>query len=218
MITLFQHGKDEGPGLIESILTGRGDSYEIMHLYETNEVTFTDCTHLVILGGIMSVHDEREYPFLREEKKIIRDFISAGRPVLGICLGAQLIAAAMGARVFPSGEEKGWYPVHQTDGCFDSLPTTFTVFQWHNETFDLPAGAHLICTGDLVRHQMFSTGTGLGVQFHMEVTADIIDRWTEHEPSQDEIRRKSTRFLGRSVLCCSIITGHFLGHGVKIRG
>ena len=179
MIGIFVHGKEETPGYLLELLDRSRVRYRIYPLYETGEIPPVDLSHLLILGGKMSVNDEKEYPWLCDEKACIRSMVESRRPVLGICLGAQMIASAFGAAVFPSVKETGWTDV-TWDGGVPGIPLagTLRVFQWHGETFDLPPGATALCRGDRVRNQAFCYRSAIGVQFHMEVTQEIIDRWT----------------------------------------
>ena len=107
LIGIFAHGKEEAPGFVQELLDQTGKGYRIYPLHETGEVPEVDLTRLVILGGKMSVNDEREFPWLPKEKEIIRRMAGRERPVLGICLGAQMIASAFGAAVFPSERGSG---------------------------------------------------------------------------------------------------------------
>jgi len=134
----------------------------------------------------MNVYEEDRYPFLKEEDLFIKEAIQRGKSLLGICLGAQLIAKALGAKVFKAPvKEIGWYDVSLTrigsiDPFFSRLPKTFSVFQWHGDTFEIPHSAILIATSSLVPHQAFRYGdNAYGLQFHLEVTQDIIREWME---------------------------------------
>ena len=129
---------------------------------------------LIIMGGPMSVNDEEALPWLRAEKQFIAEVIRLGRPVLGICLGAQLIATALGARVHPGAHrEIGWFDVAGVPApadCF-SFPARLPVFHWHGETFELPAGAQLLARSAACAHQAFQCGERvIGLQCHPEVT------------------------------------------------
>ncbi len=132
---------------------------------------------LIIMGGPMSVNDGGRYPWLAAETRAIADAVSAGRRVLGICLGAQLIAHALECRVFPSDvKEIGWSAVHRVGGAagpLAALPGRTLVFQWHGETFDLPAGAVNHFASDACTHQAFQLGESvLALQFHLETTRE----------------------------------------------
>jgi GMP synthase-like glutamine amidotransferase len=139
---------------------------------------------IVILGGPMNVYEEDRYPFLREEDLFIKEAIQRGKTVLGICLGAQLIAKALGARVTKAPvKEIGWYDVSLTragshDPLFPRFPRTFPVFQWHEDTFDIPSAGELIATSNPILHQAFRYGeNAYGLQFHLEVTKEMIRDW-----------------------------------------
>jgi GMP synthase (glutamine-hydrolysing) len=139
---------------------------------------------LIVLGGPIGANDEADYPFLRDELRMIETRISANRPTLGICLGAQLIARAAGGRVYPAAaKEIGWAPLVFTEAGRRSplapLAETGTpVLHWHGDTFDLPTGATLLASTPGCPNQAFSMGERvLGLQFHIEVTAAGLERW-----------------------------------------
>jgi len=139
----------------------------------------------IVLGGPMSVNDEQEYPWLVAEKAYVRTLIEARTPVLGICLGAQLIASAMGASVYPASEpEIGWFPIEglaQPDASNFAFPQSLQVFHWHGETFDLPAGAVRLASSTVCPNQAFAMGQRcVGVQFHLETTPDSMRSMLQH--------------------------------------
>ncbi len=134
----------------------------------------------------MNVYEEDRYPFLRGKDLLIKEAIQRGKHILGICLGAQLIAKALGAKVTKApSKEIGWYDVSLTEeGCrdplFASLPKTFPVFQWHEDTFEIPRGGKLLATSTAVPSQAFRYGeNAYGLQFHLEVTTEMIRAWME---------------------------------------
>jgi len=211
MIGVFRHGIDESAGYLEELLEASGRSFRASNLWEDGEVPSGGLSHLLILGGKMSVNDERDYPFLKEEKHVIRAMIARSRPVLGVCLGAQMIASALGARVYPCEKEVGWFPVTWIDPL-PGIPEESTVFQWHGETFDLPDGAQLICSGEQVENQAFIRNSALGVQFHIEVTEDMIRKWTADRDDRPSITRDTERYLEDSrQLCCRIAEAFMRG-------
>ncbi len=144
------------------------------------------CDLLIVLGGPIGVYDDQDYPFLKDEIACIRERLAARKPILGICLGAQLIAAALGARVYPGqqGAEIGWSPLQAAPSS--NLPAWFapllepgvSVFHWHGDTFDLPPNALHLAKSELYENQAFAIGNfALGLQFHPEVSADGLESW-----------------------------------------
>ena len=135
---------------------------------------------LVVMGGSMGVYEADAHPFLESEMLLISDALRASCPVLGVCLGSQLLAAAAGARVYPGPEtEVGWLPVRlvDRDSWRETWPATFEPFHWHGDTFDLPFGARLLASTDSSPHQASRVGSGLGLQFHVEATAQMVSEW-----------------------------------------
>lgn len=186
-ILIIKHMDIEGPGFIEIFLKQAKIPYQILNL-QTNEhfPEIDRFTHVVTLGGSMNVYEEDRYPFLKYEDLFIKEAIQRGKRILGICLGAQLIAKALGAKVFKApAKEIGWYGVSLTkdglkDPLFSDFPQEFSVFQWHEDTFEIPAGAKLIVTSSSVANQAFRYGTNVyGLQFHLEVTEQMIHEWLE---------------------------------------
>lgn len=186
-VLVVKHVDIEGPGLIEDCLRQEKIPYEILSFESGLHLPKLDhLTHIVILGGPMNVYEEDRYPFLREEDFFIKEAIQRGKSILGICLGAQLIAKALGAKVLKAPvKEIGWYNVSLTrigsiDPFFSHLPRTFSVFQWHEDTFEIPHRAILIATSSLVPYQAFRYGdNAYGLQFHLEVTQEMIREWME---------------------------------------
>lgn len=182
----LQHVPFEGPGSIEPWLRSVG--------YDITKTQFFQCTELpditaidllVVMGGPMSVNDEGTFPWLVQEKHFIHNAIQAGKAVLGICLGAQLIANALGAPVYPNSvKEIGWFPIQglQTTSehtfCF---PPMTEVFHWHGETFDLPTGAVRLAMSEGCENQAFQLGRSvIGLQFHLEFTPESAQQIVSH--------------------------------------
>ena len=186
-VLVIKHVDIEGPGLIEDCLRQEKIPYQILSLESGLHLPKLDnLTHIVILGGPMNVYEEDRYPFLRIEDFFIKEAIQRGKSILGICLGAQLIAKALGAKVFKaSAKEIGWHDVSLTrigsiDPFFSQLPKRFSAFQWHEDIFEIPHSAILIATSSLVPYQAFRYGdNAYGLQFHLEVTQEMIREWME---------------------------------------
>jgi GMP synthase-like glutamine amidotransferase len=174
----LQHVPFEGLGSIEPWLNANGYEISATRLFRSEELpALHDIDLLVVMGGPMSVNDEKEFPWLAAEKEFVRDAIHSGKAVLGICLGAQLIAAALGAHVYPNAvKEIGWFPVMPiaTPGsAIRSFPESVDVFHWHGETFDLPSGATQLAKSKGCENQAFQFGDSVvGLQFHLETTPE----------------------------------------------
>ncbi len=177
-IHCVQHVPFEGPGSIASWADSGGHRLAITRLYAGQALPrIEEVDLLVVLGGPMSVNDDALHPWLGEEKRYLQQAIARGIPTLGICLGAQLLAAVLGARVFANAQrEIGWFPVEATPAAatsplFALFPPVLPVFHWHGETFDLPSGATHLARSAACEHQAFSYGDlVLGLQFHLETT------------------------------------------------
>jgi GMP synthase-like glutamine amidotransferase len=182
----LQHVPFEGLGCIEPWLVAARNEITYTRLFEAAELPEPGTVgFLLVLGGPMSVNDEAEFAWLAPEKRFIRRVIEAGTPVLGICLGAQLIANALGARVSRNREKEiGWFPVEATPANGAALfrfPPSAEVFHWHGETFDLPPGAVRLARSTGCENQAFQLGRAvLALQFHLETTPVAARAMVEH--------------------------------------
>jgi GMP synthase-like glutamine amidotransferase len=197
-VLAFRHVPFEGLGLIEPALGLRHIEADYADLYqpgaETPDIGRYD--GLIFMGGPMSVNMSvnDDLAYLRQEMAFIRQAVARHQPILGICLGSQLIARAMGAAVRRnSAKEIGWYgvqfaPAAVGDRLFDGLSRE-TIFHWHGETFDLPPGAELLASSDLCRNQAFRVGELVyGLQFHLEVTPEMIADWCMQDANSGDVR------------------------------
>ncbi len=178
-VCVLRHVACEGIGTIAEALRDRdiGCGEVCTHDGDVVPVEIGDAAGLIVMGGPMGVYDSDRYPFLRDETSLIEDAVKRDVPVLGICLGSQLLASVLGAAVTP-GERKeiGWYPVHLAktaadDGLWNGVDPSFTAFHWHGDVFDLPWGAVPLASSDLTELQAFRYGLcTYGILFHVEVT------------------------------------------------
>ena len=204
------HVPFEGPALIADWARERGRACsESLALTEE----FPDLGSiglLVVMGGPMSADDHVASPWLGVEKRYIARAVEAGIPVLGVCLGAQILAEVAGGRVRRNREtEIGWYPVHHTrttraDPVFAAFPDGLIVGHWHGDTFDLPPGAVLLASSALYRQQAFRFGSSIyGFQFHVEVTKEMISEWFNGMPELNKMIQESNKvydeYEGRAI-------------------
>jgi GMP synthase-like glutamine amidotransferase len=185
-VLVLQHIACEPPGVFEDVLDEREAALHRVEVDEGDPLPdWRGFDAIVAMGGPMSVNDEAELPWLRDEKRLIADAVRAGTPFWGVCLGIQLLASALGARVYPgSSPEVGLLPVTLTgegrdDPVFAVLPKELVTLQWHGDTFDLPEGATLLASSPAYENQAFRTGRAYGVQFHLEVSAEMAREWAE---------------------------------------
>lgn len=179
-IHTLQHVPFEGPANFAQWFSSRGHSMASTPIYENGASLppLDSFDFLLIMGGPMSVNDEREFPWLADEKRFVEKAVNAGKTIVGVCLGAQMIASVLGSRVYRNREKEiGWFPVRLTDEglkspLFKGFPGQFTVFHWHGETFDIPAGASRLAESSACANQAFEYGGRVvGLQFHMETDA-----------------------------------------------
>jgi GMP synthase-like glutamine amidotransferase len=187
-IHCFQHIPFENLGYIAAWAQERGHHLSYTRFFERFELPdVAETDWLVILGGAMGCEDEDKFPWLAQEKAFIREAIAAGKTVLGICLGAQLLANCLGANVYPhTHQEIGFREITFTetakqDALFEGIPEQMTIFQWHGDTFDLPPQATLLATSAVCENQAFRLGKSIGLQFHWEATPVIIQDMVRHD-------------------------------------
>jgi GMP synthase-like glutamine amidotransferase len=178
-IAWFQHVPFEDLGCIAPALLARGHSLQVTRWFAGEAAPALDAYDaLIVMGGPMNVDEFDQHPWLRDERAAVRSAIDAGKPVLGICLGAQLIAVSLGALVTRNAHlEIGWFDVFRSAtapqaSLLSGFPERFAAFHWHGDTFAIPAGAQLLLSSEACAHQAFQLGSRvLGLQFHLEVTA-----------------------------------------------
>lgn len=176
-VHVLQHVANEGLASIEHWLAARHATVSYTHFYDSHVClpSAMDFDLVIALGGPMSVNDEAVLPWLVVEKQFLREVMQQGTAVLGICLGAQLIASALGARVYPNREKEiGWFPVMAVPSPAEAFqfPVETEVFHWHGETFDLPQGAVHLARSAACENQAFQIGKNIiGLQFHLETDA-----------------------------------------------
>lgn len=196
-VLIIKNVISEGPGTMADHFQARGISSSVVELSAGEPLPKLDAfTHLVVMGGPMAVYEMHRYAYLVNEAHLIDQAVKSGKHVLGVCLGAQMIAHVLGARVYPGmRKEIGWYDVSLTQGGMEdpllarlAAPgkTTAPVFQWHGDTFDIPKGAVRLASSELFPNQAFRMHDRVyALQFHIEVTPDIVHAWLEQEKGVD---------------------------------
>jgi len=193
-VLAIRHVEIEHLGIFEPLLKSLGFSYEYldtprgMRLNEPLE----NYRGVIVLGGYMGAYEEKKYPFLGYEFHLMEEALKQGIPLLGICLGAQMLAKILGARVYKGekGKEIGWLEVFKTGehSYFSDFPERFKVFQWHGDTFDLPVGAQRLFSSEKYENQGFVFERSVGLQFHIEVDKGLARVWKE--AYQEEIEKE----------------------------
>jgi GMP synthase-like glutamine amidotransferase len=185
-VLVLQHIACEPPGVYEDVLRERGAGLRRVEVDAGDELPdWREFDAIVAMGGPMSVNDDGELPWLREEKELVATAVRAGTPFWGVCLGVQLLAASLGARVYAGEEpEVGVLPVELTvegreDPVFSALPPTLPALQWHGDTFDLPPGAVRLAGSPAYPNQAFRFASAYGVQFHLEVSGAMAREWID---------------------------------------
>lgn len=222
-IHYLQHVPFEGIGSMESYFLGRGDTISSTRLFLNESLPELDeFDFLIVMGGPMGVYDESEHPWLEEEKKFILDSIEANKTIIGICLGAQLIAEVMGAKVYKNEfREIGWFPLEIAEETKDTIldgviPENLDVFHWHGDTFEIPEAGIPIASSKACRNQGFIIDNRIiGFQFHLETTPEsaqlLIDNCgdeldgTEFVQSETEIMRDENRFKRINEIMISLV-------------
>lgn len=194
MVHIIQNDPEVPPGTIAEYLDAFGVVYVVHHPYCGDPLPeLRDVSALIVLGGAMGANDDAWHPFLCGLKEFIRQAVTTGIPYLGVCLGGQLLAATFDAPVESNRwEELGNLPVEvqpagQNDPLFEGLSRRFVTFQWHHDSFDIPAGGELLASSPVCPHQAFRIGPcAWGVQFHPEVTEQIIRDWCAWDQTTPE--------------------------------
>lgn len=187
-IHTFEHVPFEGPGAIADHAARQGHSLVRTRLFAGDSLpSVKDFDLLVVMGGPMGVYDEGQYDWLAAEKQFLRQAMAAGRSVLGVCLGAQLLAEALGGAVTRNPErEIGWLPVRltpwgKTSPAFAGFPDEFSPFHWHGDTFSIARGASCLASSKACANQAFAVGAKfVGLQFHLETTTQSMDLLIEN--------------------------------------
>jgi len=192
-ILVLQHVESEGLGIIDNALREKGIGADFIRIFMGARVPkdIYGYKGLIVLGGPMGVYEEDIYPFIKDELKLIKSCLKGNVPVLGICLGSQMLAKAAGADVYKGKKKEiGWYDVQLTDEgkrdrLFIGLPDRFIVFQWHGDTFDMGTDLKSVpnkclASSELFPHQIIKVGkNAYGLQFHLEVTEKMVMEWID---------------------------------------
>ena len=228
-LLVIQHVPHERLGTFEEAFKRMGCTIHPLNSSYSKAIwpELSECSGVVSMGGPMSVYERAKYPWIADELELLRQAVGRGLPVLGVCLGAQMLAAALGAKVTKSlQKEIGWYPIMREparpggregravgadgDPLFEGFGQTETVFQWHGDTFEIPRGAVRLASSPLCENQAFRYGeNAYGLQFHVEVTEAIIRAWMRTPVNKTElaslkgqidpmaIRRQSPQHIAR---------------------
>jgi GMP synthase-like glutamine amidotransferase len=223
MLHIIQNDPEVPPGNIVEHLT---IPFVVHHPYRDGSLPDPEqISALIVMGGAMGANDDERHPFLSDLKNLIRSVVAAGIPYLGVCLGGQLLAAALGARVVSNRwAELGTLDVSLTkegkeDRLFIGLPERIGTFQWHHDSFDIPAGGELLATSAACPHQAFRVGDyAWGLQFHPEVTESIIRDWCAWDSSTSAKTDELLASFSRESECYRTISQRIMDNFLKSIG
>ncbi len=194
---IIMHVESEGPGSLKTFLESKNFNIQIGRLYAGDTLPDLQCVDGIIsMGGPMNVYEEERYPFLKEETDFLKKAIAQDIPILGICLGAQMIAKAAGAPITKSPQkEVGWGKIYLNqsginDILFEGLPAELEVLQWHEDMFHIPKGGLLLAYSSDCPHQAFRYRNAFGLQFHVEITEDMLADWFSDSPDRGIILQR----------------------------
>ncbi len=210
-VLVLQHTAPETIGTIADSLEPKGVSVEYIRTFQDEPVpkALDGAAGLIVMGGPMGVRDQGRFPYLRDEMRLLEQAVKEEKPVLGICLGSQLLASILGSRVTAAKKEIGWAPVRlspqaQQDPLWAGVPASFPAFHWHGDVFDLPPDAVSLASSDMTPHQAFRHGRKLyGLLFHLEMTENMIremirtfsDDLLEHNLDSGWMIQKGSEYL-----------------------
>ena len=227
-VHFIQHVSFENPGYLLEWAQQEQHTISFTKLFE--KVSFpllSEFDLLVIMGGPMGVYEEEKFSWLKKEKQLIKESIDAGKKVLGICLGSQLVAEALGAKVYPNKEKEiGWWPVKKTNVRNSTLsnngfPNEFITFHWHGDTFDLPKNSVRLFSTDICPNQGFLYSNHVAaLQFHPEVTEELVASMVKHErdelipasfiQTEETIKKETPKWVDQNKNFLIAFVEHFL--------
>lgn len=230
MIAIIQHVAHESPGWILDWLSAHNMAYMLVDISREDPLpSSNEIDGLIVLGGSMNVYEESRYPWLSEEKDLIRRCIKHQKKVFGICLGAQLISVSLGAKVKRNAAlEVGWYPVHFPEGKLPKhlgnvFPGDLMTFHWHGDMFEIPQGARLFATSEACNNQGYTYGKHvMAIQFHPEMTEEGINKLIMHDTDDlfsesvfvqtvEQIRQGFTHITENKEFLFRVLTSFFTG-------
>ncbi|MEN9215951.1 MAG: type 1 glutamine amidotransferase [Gloeomargarita sp. HHBFW_bins_162] len=227
-VLVFAHSPDVTLGTFAEVLHQESIAYEYLKMWEGQapRLGFENYSHVVLLGGIMGAYEADKYEFLRREYDYLEQIFAQEMPVLGICLGAQMLAHFLGAKVAPGahGQEIGWTPITRlepalTDPVVSHVPAEMYFFQWHGDAFALPQGAAWLFTSTVYPQQGFRYGAQVwGLQFHPEVDEQIIQTWWRDAPEpwrSKDIITESAVYLPQAMRVGQTLWRQFLAQGTN---